>query len=170
MAEGGLILDMHAVSRRTQMQLVLLSSGAAFADVPGGALWEEVLHLAVSNHGLAPASSLAELDRDPPPSLAELHVSGLGSMQAAGWDLAAAAAAVHPGVPLRRAGDGSTERLRFFVRAVPGFGDKESKRGAASGPEAHGAFFLCPSIGGTAVVSEHLYQHTPHSHPTHAHP
>lgn len=56
MAEGGLVLDMRAVSRRTQMQLVLLSSGAAFADVPGGALWEEVLHWAVSNHGLAPAS------------------------------------------------------------------------------------------------------------------
>jgi hypothetical protein len=55
MADGGLVLDMRAVARRTQMQLVLLS-GAAFADVPGGALWEEVLHWAVSNHGLAPAS------------------------------------------------------------------------------------------------------------------
>ncbi|KAF8714357.1 hypothetical protein HU200_027823 [Digitaria exilis] len=31
--------------------------------------------------------------------------SMLNSMQSAGWDLAAAAAAVHPGVPLRRAGD-----------------------------------------------------------------
>jgi cytokinin dehydrogenase len=56
MAEGGLVLDMRAVARRTQMQLVLPGGGAAFADVPGGALWEEVLHWAVSNHGLAPAS------------------------------------------------------------------------------------------------------------------
>uniref|UniRef100_A0ACD5VPV4 Uncharacterized protein n=1 Tax=Avena sativa TaxID=4498 RepID=A0ACD5VPV4_AVESA len=70
---------------------------------------------------LHPGRTLASLD--------ELHVSGLNSthfltalrhtvksirsfsrsmlasMQAAGWDLAAAAAAVHPGVPLRRAGD-----------------------------------------------------------------
>ncbi|CAM0874792.1 unnamed protein product [Alopecurus aequalis] len=56
MAEGGLVLDMRSVSRRTQMQLVLLSSGASFADVSGGALWEEVLHWAVSNYGLTPAS------------------------------------------------------------------------------------------------------------------
>lgn len=70
---------------------------------------------------LHPGRTLASLD--------ELHVSGLNpthfltalrhavksirsfsksmltSMQAAGWDLTAAAAAVHPGVPLRRAGD-----------------------------------------------------------------
>ncbi|CAO2191715.1 unnamed protein product [Urochloa humidicola] len=59
MAEGGLVLDMRALalSRRPQMQLVV--SGAAiscYADVPGGALWEEVLHWGVKNHGLAPAS------------------------------------------------------------------------------------------------------------------
>uniref|UniRef100_A0A453T966 FAD-binding PCMH-type domain-containing protein n=1 Tax=Aegilops tauschii subsp. strangulata TaxID=200361 RepID=A0A453T966_AEGTS len=58
MSEGGLVLDMRAgaASRRQQMKLVSSGGGAAFADVPGGALWEEVLHWAVSNHGLAPAS------------------------------------------------------------------------------------------------------------------
>ncbi|KAG8047578.1 hypothetical protein GUJ93_ZPchr0008g11657 [Zizania palustris] len=53
MSGGGLVLDMRALPRR--MQLVRLADGI-FADVPGGALWEEVLHWAVSNHGLAPAS------------------------------------------------------------------------------------------------------------------
>ncbi|KAL6858782.1 hypothetical protein ACP4OV_017784 [Aristida adscensionis] len=61
MAEGGLVLDMRALAlcRRPQMQLVRPAcggGGAALADVPGGALWEEVLHWGVSNHGLAPAS------------------------------------------------------------------------------------------------------------------
>jgi cytokinin dehydrogenase len=69
MAEGGLVLDMRALalSRRPQMQLVAgvpgggagNSSGGPccyYADVPGGALWEEVLHWGVKNHGLAPAS------------------------------------------------------------------------------------------------------------------
>ncbi|KAL6645974.1 hypothetical protein ACP70R_017582 [Stipagrostis hirtigluma subsp. patula] len=58
MAEGGLVLDMRALalSRRAPMQLVRAPGGAALADVPGGALWEEVLHWAVKNHGLAPAS------------------------------------------------------------------------------------------------------------------
>lgn len=54
MARGGLVLDMRALPRR--MQLVVAPSGEKFADVPGGALWEEVLHWAVSKHGLAPAS------------------------------------------------------------------------------------------------------------------
>ncbi|KAF0900939.1 hypothetical protein E2562_037079 [Oryza meyeriana var. granulata] len=54
MARGGLVLDMRALPRR--MQLVVGPSGETFADVPGGALWEEVLHWAVSKHGLAPAS------------------------------------------------------------------------------------------------------------------
>ncbi|KAL5230490.1 hypothetical protein ABZP36_029266 [Zizania latifolia] len=53
MAERGLVLDMRALPRR--MQLVRLGDGV-FADVPGGALWEEVLHWAVAKHGLAPAS------------------------------------------------------------------------------------------------------------------
>ncbi|CAO2169325.1 unnamed protein product [Urochloa humidicola] len=64
MAEGGLVLDMRALalSRRPQMQLVVVSGAGAggasrcYADVPGGALWEEVLHWGVKNHGLAPAS------------------------------------------------------------------------------------------------------------------
>uniref|UniRef100_A0A0D9X8N0 cytokinin dehydrogenase n=1 Tax=Leersia perrieri TaxID=77586 RepID=A0A0D9X8N0_9ORYZ len=55
MSRGGLVLDMRALPRR--MQLVVDGvSGEPFADVPGGALWEEVLHWAVSKHGLAPAS------------------------------------------------------------------------------------------------------------------
>ncbi|CAL5001729.1 unnamed protein product [Urochloa decumbens] len=64
MAEGGLVLDMRslALSRRSQIQLVVVSATAGgggaryYADVPGGALWEEVLHWGVKNHGLAPAS------------------------------------------------------------------------------------------------------------------
>lgn len=74
MAEGGLVLDMRSLattasssSRRggaqAQMQLVQCPSEGGgggghccFADVPGGALWEEVLHWGVDNHGLAPAS------------------------------------------------------------------------------------------------------------------
>ncbi|KAG0523895.1 hypothetical protein BDA96_07G162500 [Sorghum bicolor] len=70
MAEGGLVLDMRSLaaapssSRRgvAQMQLVQCPEGGGgggccfFADVPGGALWEEVLHWGVDNHGLAPAS------------------------------------------------------------------------------------------------------------------
>ncbi|RCV31406.1 hypothetical protein SETIT_6G174400v2 [Setaria italica] len=62
MAEGGLVLDMRALalSRRPQMQLVGCpgggNNGPCYADVPGGALWEEVLHWGVKNHGLAPAS------------------------------------------------------------------------------------------------------------------
>ncbi|TVU05607.1 hypothetical protein EJB05_48776, partial [Eragrostis curvula] len=56
MAEGGLVLDMRALALPRRMQLVRSPSGAAFADVPGGALWEEVLHWGVKNHGLAPAS------------------------------------------------------------------------------------------------------------------
>ncbi|OEL25254.1 Cytokinin dehydrogenase 11 [Dichanthelium oligosanthes] len=68
MAEGGLVLDMRALalsSRRgaPQMQLVGCPDGTSggagtccYADVPGGALWEEVLHWGVKTHGLAPAS------------------------------------------------------------------------------------------------------------------
>ena len=71
MAEGGLVLDMRSLaatsssSRRggaqTMMQLVQCPSEGGgghccFADVPGGALWEEVLHWGVDNHGLAPSS------------------------------------------------------------------------------------------------------------------
>ncbi|CAL5005850.1 unnamed protein product [Urochloa decumbens] len=61
MAEGGLVLDMRALalSRRPQMQLVVVSAAGGaryYADVPGGALWEEVLHWGVKNHGMAPAS------------------------------------------------------------------------------------------------------------------
>lgn len=56
MAEGGLVLDMRALALPRRMHLVHLPGGALAADVPGGALWEEVLHWGVKQHGLAPAS------------------------------------------------------------------------------------------------------------------
>ncbi|CAD6245437.1 unnamed protein product [Miscanthus lutarioriparius] len=72
-AEGGLVLDMRSLAAATSswssrlggaqqtMQLVQCPSEGGgghcyFADVPGGALWEEVLHWGVDNHGLAPSS------------------------------------------------------------------------------------------------------------------
>lgn len=54
--------------------------------------------------GLNPTHFLTAL-RHAVKSIRSFSKSMLSSMQAAGWDLAAAAAAVHPGVPLRRAGD-----------------------------------------------------------------
>ncbi|KAG8052940.1 hypothetical protein GUJ93_ZPchr0001g30441 [Zizania palustris] len=58
------------------------------------------LHLS----GLNPTHFLTAL-RHTVKSIRSFSKSMLNSMQSAGWDLAAAAAAVHPGVPLRRAGD-----------------------------------------------------------------
>ncbi|CAO2205224.1 unnamed protein product [Urochloa humidicola] len=58
------------------------------------------LHLS----GLNPTHFLTAL-RHAVKSIRSFSRSMLSSMQSAGWDLAAAAAAVHPGVPLRRAGD-----------------------------------------------------------------
>ncbi|CAO2175010.1 unnamed protein product [Urochloa humidicola] len=58
------------------------------------------LHLS----GLNPTHFLTAL-RHAVKSIRSFSKSMLNSMQSAGWDLAAAAAAVHPGVPLRRAGD-----------------------------------------------------------------
>ncbi|XP_015699295.2 protein GRAVITROPIC IN THE LIGHT 1 [Oryza brachyantha] len=58
------------------------------------------LHLS----GLNPTHFLTAL-RHTVKSIRSFSKSMLNSMQSAGWDLGAAAAAVHPGVPLRRAGD-----------------------------------------------------------------
>jgi hypothetical protein len=58
------------------------------------------LHLS----GLNPTHFLTAL-RHTVKSIRSFSKSMLNSMQSAGWDLAAAAAAVHPGVQLRRAGD-----------------------------------------------------------------
>lgn len=58
------------------------------------------LHLS----GLNPTHFLTAL-RHTVKSIRSFSKSMLNSMQSAGWDLAAAAVAVHPGVPLRRAGD-----------------------------------------------------------------
>jgi cytokinin dehydrogenase len=41
MAEGGLVLDMRALAQPRCMQLM---HAPASVDVPGGVLWEEVLH------------------------------------------------------------------------------------------------------------------------------
>jgi len=54
--------------------------------------------------GLNPTHFLTAL-RHTVKSIRSFSKSMLNSMQSAGWDLAAAAAAVHPGIPLRRAGD-----------------------------------------------------------------
>jgi hypothetical protein len=58
------------------------------------------LHLS----GLNPTHFLTAL-RHTVKSIRSFSKSMLNSMQSAGWDLAAAAVAVHPGVPLRRSGD-----------------------------------------------------------------
>ncbi|KAK3163366.1 hypothetical protein QOZ80_1AG0002720 [Eleusine coracana subsp. coracana] len=58
------------------------------------------LHLS----GLNPTHFLTAL-RHAVKSIRSFSKSMLNSMQSAGWDLSAAAAAVHPGVPLRRSGD-----------------------------------------------------------------
>ncbi|PKA47037.1 Cytokinin dehydrogenase 11 [Apostasia shenzhenica] len=49
-AAGGLVLDMRGLSG--PIQLV----AGEYADVPAGALWEEVLEWAAAEHGLSPAS------------------------------------------------------------------------------------------------------------------
>ncbi|XP_008786614.2 cytokinin dehydrogenase 11-like [Phoenix dactylifera] len=55
MAAGGLVLDMRYLS--APMELVRAAEGGGLAvDVPGGALWEEVLEWGVRRHGMAPAS------------------------------------------------------------------------------------------------------------------
>ncbi|XP_008784471.2 cytokinin dehydrogenase 11-like [Phoenix dactylifera] len=57
MADGGLVLDMRSLG--PTMELVRTSAaggGCPAVDVPGGALWEEVLEWAVRRHGMAPPS------------------------------------------------------------------------------------------------------------------
>ncbi|XP_010932426.3 cytokinin dehydrogenase 11-like isoform X1 [Elaeis guineensis] len=57
MADGGLVLDMRSLG--PPMELVRVSTaagGCAAVDVPGGALWEEVLEWGIRRHGMAPAS------------------------------------------------------------------------------------------------------------------
>ncbi|CAL9148507.1 unnamed protein product [Musa hybrid cultivar] len=52
MARGGVVLDMRDLG--PPMELV--GCGGVAADVPAGALWEEVLEWGVRNHGMAPTS------------------------------------------------------------------------------------------------------------------
>ncbi|CAJ1973577.1 unnamed protein product [Sphenostylis stenocarpa] len=53
MAEQGLVLDMRALEEPFK---ILWIEGAAYVDVSGGALWEDVLKRCVSEVGLAPRS------------------------------------------------------------------------------------------------------------------
>ncbi|PKA49580.1 Cytokinin dehydrogenase 11 [Apostasia shenzhenica] len=50
---GGLVLDMRALSSPIAL---VRAAGAAYADVPAGALWEEVLEWGLAEHRLVPAS------------------------------------------------------------------------------------------------------------------
>ncbi|WOL13728.1 cytokinin dehydrogenase 11 [Canna indica] len=54
MAGGGIVLDMRCLG--PPVKLVLCGGAAAAVDVPGGALWAEVLNWSVRNHGMAPVS------------------------------------------------------------------------------------------------------------------
>lgn len=53
MADRGFVIDMR--SMEDHFQLIRIN-GLAYADVPGGALWEDVLKWSVSESGLAPRS------------------------------------------------------------------------------------------------------------------
>ncbi|KAL9230484.1 hypothetical protein vseg_005827 [Gypsophila vaccaria] len=60
MAHRGLVLDMRSLSAHTPINVVVsggvAGGGVPYADVSGGALWEEVLKRCVSVYGLAPRS------------------------------------------------------------------------------------------------------------------
>lgn len=130
-AAGNTALSAHAEEQRHLLKTYQITARKLEAELRAkdaevdrakGSLAAELRDERAMEVRLHPGRTLASLD--------ELHVSGLNpthfltalrhavksirsfsksmltSMQAAGWDLAAAAAAVHPGVPLRRgAGD-----------------------------------------------------------------
>lgn len=129
-AAGNTALSAHAEEQRHLLKTYQITARKLEAELRAkdaeldrtkGSLDAELRAERAMEVRLHPGRTLASLD--------ELHVSGLNpthfltalrhavksirsfsksmltSMQAAGWDLAAAAAAVHPGVPLRRAGD-----------------------------------------------------------------
>ncbi|XP_074286852.1 cytokinin dehydrogenase 7 [Silene latifolia] len=58
MADRGLVIDMRALGDHNPVNVVVSGGGggAPYADVSGGALWEDVLKRCVSEHGLAPRS------------------------------------------------------------------------------------------------------------------
>ncbi|XP_066313559.1 protein GRAVITROPIC IN THE LIGHT 1-like [Miscanthus floridulus] len=94
--------DAEADRARSSLTAELRAERALEARLhPGRTLASlDELHLS----GLNPTHFLTAL-RHTVKSIRSFARSMLNSMQSAGWDLAAAAAAVHPAVPLRRAGD-----------------------------------------------------------------
>ncbi|XP_072953672.1 cytokinin dehydrogenase 11 [Typha angustifolia] len=74
MAGGGVVLDMRAVGPAS-MELVRVG-GAAYADVSGGALWEEVLDWGVKNYRLSPVSWTDYLDLTVGGTLSNGGISG----------------------------------------------------------------------------------------------
>ena len=94
--------DAEADRARSSLTAELRAERALEARLhPGRTLASlDELHLS----GLNPTHFLTAL-RHTVKSIRSFARSMLNSMQSAGWDLGAAAAAVHPGVPLRRAGD-----------------------------------------------------------------
>ncbi|KAM0877437.1 hypothetical protein ACQ4PT_035496 [Festuca glaucescens] len=130
-AAGNTALSAHTEEQRHLLKTYQITARKLEAELRGrdadldrarGSLAAELRDERAMEVRLHPGRTLASLD--------ELHVSGLNpthfltalrhavksirsfsksmlaSMQSAGWDLAAAAAAVHPGVPLRRGGAG----------------------------------------------------------------
>lgn len=74
MADGGLVLDMRAME--DHFRVVTMSNGMSYADVSGGALWEDVLKRCVSGYGLAPRSWTDYLSLTVGGTLSNAGVSG----------------------------------------------------------------------------------------------
>ncbi|XP_010535754.1 PREDICTED: cytokinin dehydrogenase 7-like [Tarenaya hassleriana] len=55
MSEGGVVIDMRS-TEENHFQVGISGDGAPFADVSGGALWEDILKRCVSEYSLAPRS------------------------------------------------------------------------------------------------------------------
>nr|6C80_A Chain A, cytokinin oxidase LuCKX1.1 [Linum usitatissimum]6C80_B Chain B, cytokinin oxidase LuCKX1.1 [Linum usitatissimum] len=55
MADGGIVLDMRS-TEGNHFKILRINGGDHYADVSGGALWEDILMRCVSEYGLAPRS------------------------------------------------------------------------------------------------------------------
>lgn len=73
MADRGLVVDMRAMKDHFRVVTV---NGSSYADVSGGALWEEVLKRCVSDYGLAPRSWTDYLSLTVGGTLSNAGVSG----------------------------------------------------------------------------------------------
>lgn len=73
MADGGLVVDMRAMEDHFR---VVTINGLSYADVSGGALWEDVLKRCVSGYGLAPRSWTDYLSLTVGGTLSNAGVSG----------------------------------------------------------------------------------------------